>query len=247
MGSGMNYPPFTDLLALSKELKPNTKQRKLKGVLLQAWRAEACLGDLLQSRDCCRRLRSMVDQNDGSHGPEVQTVIKALQTTAVMLYARATSTSGKAGERGSIQLKKESLSSEQKEDHATLIALRNEALAHVNPNHKVGDRLWHKVILFAVPNAHGQWVPAAATNETTWHRDTLERLERMLPLAIDFVEERFKVRLRTVQESMVEAGIDEAMLRRHLFDPIATFGSEAVVARILSSRGKLSDRFWVNE
>lgn len=243
----MNYPPFTDLLALSKDLKRTTKQKKLSEILLQAWRAEACLGDLLQARDCCERLRSMVDQNGRSHDPEEQTVIKALQTTAVMLYARATSTSGKAGERGSIQLNNKGLSSEQKEDHDTLISLRNQALAHVNPTHKVGDRLWHKVILFAVPNAHGRWVPAAATNETTWHRATLERLERMLPVAIEFVQERFKVRLKAVQEGLDEAGIDEALLRKHLFDPIEIFGSEAVVARILSSRGKASDRFWVNE
>lgn len=243
----MNYPPFTDLLALSKDLKRTTKQKKLSETLLQAWRAEACLGDLLQASDCCQRLRNMVDQNDRSHDPGEQTVIKALQTTAVMLYARATSTSGKAGERGSIQLNKQSLSSEQKEDHDDLISLRNQALAHVNPNHKIGDQLWHKVILFAIPNANGQWVPAAATNETTWHRATLERLERMLPVAIEFVGERFKVRLKAVQEGLDEAGIGEALLRKHLFDPLKIFGSEAVVKRILLSQGKLSDRFWVNE
>lgn len=243
----MNYPPFADLLALSKDLKRTAKQKKLKGTLLQAWRAEACLGDLLQASDCCERLRAIVDQEGKSHDPAEQTVIKALQTTAVMLYARATSTGGKSVERGSIQLNKQGLSSEQKEDHEALISLRNEALAHVNPTHKVGDRLWHKVSLFAVPNAHGQWTPAAATNETTWHRETLERLERMLPLAIEFVAEKFKIRLKTVEDSMAEAGIDEAMFRKYLFDPIEFFGSEAVVMRILSARGKASERFWVNE
>ncbi len=74
-----------------------------------------------------------------------------------------------------------------------------------------------------------------------------ERLERMHPVAIEFVEERFRARLKAVQEGLDEAGIDEAFLRKHLFDPIEIFGSEAVVARILSSRGKASDRFWVNE
>jgi hypothetical protein len=243
----MNYPPFTDLLALSKNLNRTAKQKKLMGTLLQAWRAEACLGDLLQARDCCERLRAIVDQKGKSHDPAAQTVIKALQTTAVMLYVRATSTGGKGTERGSIQLNKNWLTIEQKVDHDALISLRNQALAHVNPTHKVGDRLWHKVFLFAVPNAHGQWIPAAATNETTWHRETLERLERMLPLAIEFVAERFKIQIKAVEESIGEAGIDEAMFRMHLFDPVEIFGSEAVVKQILSSRGKASDRFWVNE
>ncbi|WP_265571047.1 hypothetical protein [Sphingomicrobium nitratireducens] len=243
----MNYPPFTDLLALSKDLKRTAKQKGLKGALLQAWRAEACLGDLLQASDCCKQLRAIVDQEGKSHGPAEQTVIKALQTTAVMLYARATSTGGKGAERGSIQLNKKVLTGAQKNDHEALISLRNEALAHVNPTHKVGDRLWHKVSLFAVRNAHGQWTPAAATNETTWHRETLERLERVLPLAIEFVEEKFKTRLKMVEEIMGEAGIDEAIFRRYLFDPVEVFGSEAIVTQILSSRGKASDRFWVNE
>ncbi len=170
----MNYPPFVDLLALSKSRNRTKKQQKLNGLLVQAWRAEACLGDLLQASDCCKILRAKVDQTDETFGPQEQTIVKALQTTAVSLYVRATSTGGKLGERGSIQLNKKQLTKDQNEDHKALITLRNQALAHVNPEHQMGTRVWHKVSLFAVPNGTGRWMPAAATNETTWNRETVE-------------------------------------------------------------------------
>lgn len=243
----MQYPPFVDLLALSKSLNRTTKQKKLKGLLLQVWRAEACLGDLLQASDCCKILRANVDEKSKTFGPEEQTTVKALQTTAVNLYVRATSTGGKSGERGSIQLNMNQLTKNQKEDHRALINLRNNALAHVNPEHKMGDRVWHKVILFAVPNRTGELIPAAATNETTWNRATLECLERMLPLTIEFMRENFGAKLKAAQEALGDAEISEKTVQKYIFDPVDVFGSEAVVQRIIKSRGKASDRFWVEE
>ncbi|MCJ7871149.1 hypothetical protein [Phaeobacter sp. J2-8] len=243
----MKYPPFVDFLALSKSLNRTSEQKKLKGLLLQVWRAEACLGDLLQASDCCKILRAKVDEKGETFGPEEQTTVKALQTTAVNLYVRATSTSGKLGERGSIQLNNSELTKGQKEDHRDLINLRNNALAHVNPEHKMRDRVWHKVILFAVPNRIGQLTPAAATNETTWNRATLECLERMLPLAITFMEANFVAKLKAAQEALGDAELSEKTFQKFLFDPVDVFGSDAIVQRILESRGKASDRFWVEE
>ncbi|OUS03981.1 hypothetical protein A9Q96_16870 [Rhodobacterales bacterium 52_120_T64] len=205
------------------------------------------MGDLLQASDCCKILRAKVDEKGETFGPKEQTTVKALQTTAVSLYVRATSTGGKLGERGSIQLNKRQLTKDQKEDHSALLMLRNQALAHVNPEHKMGTRVWHKVSLFAVPNGTGQWIPAAATNETTWNRETLECLERMLPLAIKFMQENFSVKLNAAQEALDDAGISKMTFQKFLFDPVEVFGSDAVVQRILKSRGKASDRFWVEE
>jgi hypothetical protein len=243
----MNYPPFVDLLALSKSHNRTNKQKNLNDLLLQAWRAEACLGDLLQASDCCKILRAKVDEKGETFGPHEQTIVKALQTSAVSLYVRATSTGGKSGERGSIQLNSKQLTKDQKEDHNALLMLRNQALAHVNPAHKMGTRVWHKVSLFAVSNGTGKWMSAAATNETTWNRETLECLERMLPLAIKFIEEKFRVRLNAVQEALNDAGISETTFQKFLFDPVEVFGSDAVVQRILKSRGSAGDRFWVEE
>ena len=180
-------------------------------------------------------------------GPEEQTIVKALQATAVNLYVRATSTAGKSGERGSIQLNISQLTKKQKEDHSALIMLRNNALAHVNPEHKMRDRVWHKASVFAVPNRTGRWTLAAATNETTWNRETLECLERMLPIAVEFMKDNFGAKLKMAQDALDDAGISEKTFQKFCFDPLDVFGSDAVVRRILESRGKASDRFWVEE
>ena len=243
----MNYPPFVDLLALSENLNRTNKHRKLNKILLQAWRAQSCLGDLLQADECCKFLRLKVDEKDEITEPQEQTIIKALQNSAVNLYARATSTSGKLGERGSIQLDTGQLAKEQKEDHEALITLRNQALAHVNLEHKMGARLWHKISLFAVLNCIGHWQLAAAPNETTWNRETLECLERMLPLAIKFMQGKSRTRISAASEALNEAEISEATFRKFLFDPVKVFGSDAVVERLLKSHGKASVRFWVEE
>lgn len=243
----MTYPPFVDLLALSKSLNRTNRQKKLNNLLLQAWRAQSCLADLLQSDDCCKILRAKVDEKGQTFGVQEQTIVNALQTTAVSLYVRATSTSGKSGERGSIQLNKKQLTKDQIEDHASLLDLRNQALAHVNHQHKMGNRIWHNVVLFAVPNRIGKWTIAVSTNETTWNRETLECMERMLPLAIKFVQDKFSARLKEAEEALNDAGINERTFRKFSFDPVETFGSHAVVKRILESRGQTSDRFWVEE
>jgi len=88
---------------------------------------------------------------------------------------------------------------------------------------------------------------AAATNETNWNRETLECLERMLPIAINFLQQNFSVKLKAAGEALDDAGISEMTFQKFLFDPIEVFGSDAVVQRILKSRGKASDRFWVEE
>jgi len=243
----MRYPPFVDLLALSRSLNRTRKQRMLHETLLKAWRTEACLGDLLQATDCCKILRAKVDEKGETFGPDEQTIIKALQTTAVGLYVRATSTSGKSAERGSIKISNEKLTKAQKADHDALVMLRKQAMAHVNPDYKMGARVWHKVSLFAVPSGTGQWMPAAATNETTWNRETLECLERMLPVAIKLIEEKFMIRLKAASEALNDAGISETAFKKFQFDPVEVFGSDAVVKRMLESRGKKSDRFWVEE
>lgn len=113
----MKCPPFVDLLELSRSVNLLDRRKKLNYIILQAWRAEACLGDLLQAKDCTEILRAKVDKKIEKFGSVDQTIVKALLTSAVGLYARATSTSGKAEERGSIQLDRKKLSIEQNEDH----------------------------------------------------------------------------------------------------------------------------------
>lgn len=111
----------------------------------------------------------------------------------------------------------------------------------------MGDRIWHKVVVFAVRSGTGQLMPAAMTKETTWNRETLERLERMLPVAINLLHQNFAEKMKAVSKSINDAGISDRTFQRFEFDPVDIFGSDAVVQQILNSRGKTSDRFWVDE
>jgi hypothetical protein len=72
----MKYPPFVDLLALSRSVNLTDKRRKLNYIILQAWRAEACLSDLLQARDCCAILRAKIDKKIEKFGSDDQTIVR---------------------------------------------------------------------------------------------------------------------------------------------------------------------------
>lgn len=243
----MNFPAFTNLSAIADSLKRNGKHKHLKWTLLRAWRAESCLADLVQAKDCCHALRKRRSDEEGPQKAHEHIEEKSLLTTALLLYARATHTSGKGVERGSISLERGRLSKSEWKDHQELIGLRNQAVAHVNPEHQTSGRTWHKVVLFAVRQSNGLWKPAASSNETSFHKETLERLERMLPIAEEIVLEKFNKRLTDVQAQINEAGVSEELLFANQFDPVEAFGSEKAVTRLLAGSKQQVDRFWYNE
>lgn len=246
-GEEMTFPPFADLESLASTLKKNGKHGSLKKALMQAWRAESCLGDLKQAEDCCNVLRENLKRPKAEYTVEYHTIERALLTTAILLYARATHTGGKGEERGSIQLEQGLLSKEQWQDHQSLITIRNQSLAHVNPTHVVDNRFWHRVLLFAIRTASGRWRPACATNETGFHLETFQRIERMLPIASGIMLEKFQKRLKAVSNQMNEASIEERLFFENQFNPIEIFGSEAAVQRLLAGSSNATDAFWVND
>jgi hypothetical protein len=244
----MSFPLFSDLEALAASLRDNGKHAAIKQILKQAWRAESCLGDLKQAKDCCDVLRDGLNRLPKDYTLALHTIERSLLATAILLYSRGTSTgSGKAGERGSIQLERGQLSKEQWQDHQTLLDVRNQSLAHVNPSHAVGARSWHRVMLFAVRYPNGGWRPASATNETGFHKETYERLERMLPVAREIVLKQFRKRMAAVSKLMNEAYIAEQTFIDHLFDPVVFFGDESAVRRILEGSSNETDGFWIND
>lgn len=243
----MSFPAFTNLSALADTLSRNGKHKHLKRTLLQAWRAESCLGDLVQAKDCCAALKKRRAHEKGPQDVDGHIVERSLLTTALLLYGRATHTGGKAAERGAISLERGQMSKAFWDDHQELISLRNQAVAHVNPEHQTAGRTWHKVVLFAVRQSNGSWKPAASSNETSFHRETLDRLERMLPVAEEIVLGKFNKRLADVQTQINEAGVSNEMLLANQFNPVEAFGSEQAVARILAGSTQQVDRFWYNE
>jgi hypothetical protein len=211
-------------------------------------RAQSCLGDLTQAQYACdalARLRS--DKKQPTHA-EGYIIEKSLLTTALLLYARATSSSsGAAGERGSISLQRGQLTATQWENHQTLIELRNQAVAHVNSEHKSAGRLWHKILPFAVRQRDGRWKIASASNETTFHLETFQKLQMMIPVAHQLIFNQFNKRIAAVSQQINEAGTTEVLLISNSFDPVKEFGNLEAVMHVLQGSDSREDSFWFNE
>jgi hypothetical protein len=243
----VSLPLFTNLTLLAAELEKRSKNKQLRMSLKQAWRAQSCLGDLCQALDSCRILRDIVGRPGDQDTPELLTTQRALLSLAINLYARATSTNGQKGERGSIQLDRSKLSVAEWQDHQTLLNVRNQALAHVYSSQQLGNYQWHREMFFAVQLSNGSWKAASATNQIGFHMDTFERLERMIPVANKFVMEKFQKRMATVSAQINNNGVEQSEMLNHQFDPIATFGSKEAVARLIAGASQTTDAFWVNE
>lgn len=242
------FPPFADLVSLAGSLTKTGKHGNLSKMVESAWRAESCLGDLKQSADCCVVLRASLTTNAKDVSFEQNVKDRALMTTATLLYARATSTSSaKEGERGAVQLERGRLTKEQWADHEALIGVRNQGIAHVNRNHSIDNRSWHKDIFFAVRYPNGAWRPASTSNETSFHLPTLERLERMLPVAKEVIQGQFNKRMKAVTAALNAANLPEKVFLDHLFDPVTAFGSADAVKRLLGANKQGIDGFYVND
>lgn len=241
----MTFPAFTNLTAVAEEIAGHGNV-KLRAVVTQAWRAQSCLGDLKQANDCMDVLRDMLKRPTEQDTPALLTVERSLMANAIMLYARATSTNGDKGERGSIQLSEKKLTSEEWLDHNAILDVRNQAMAHVYPSRKLSDHDWHRSIFFAVDSGQGRWKPASATNQTSFHADTFSKLERILPVALRELKAKFHERMDAVSK-VVNADVKAATLLKHVFDPVAAFGTEDAVRIVLAGAGQADTAFWVNE
>ena len=243
----MTFPPFTNLTALIGSLEKLGKYGELRKTLVQAWRAQSCLADMKQSQDCYDVLQGILKRPRSADTPELLTTERALLVTAIMLYARATSTSGQRGERGSIQLERGKLSPEQWKDHQALLDVRNQAFAHVYTSQVVGGYQWHREIVFAIETPSGAWKPASASNQTSYHKGTVESLGRMLPIAKRLVKEKFQKRLAAVSQKINEASVPRELFVACQFDPVAAFGTDEAVRGVLAGGQAGEASFWVNE
>jgi uncharacterized coiled-coil protein SlyX len=240
-----NFPPFSNLSALALQLEGSGKYPKLSIKLRQAWRAQSCLADLTQSQECCEALRGTLDRPRSDDTPTLLTTERALLTTAVILYARATSTSGQGGERGSIQLDRNKLTDDEWKNHNALLDVRNQALAHVYSTRKVNSHEWHREMFFAVEVNDGAWKPASATNQTGFQAATLEYLENMLPVANKLLLEKFRKNMAAVTDQIKQ--VPQSLLLEHRFDPVTVFGSIEAVRHLLAGASQETASFWVNE
>lgn len=239
------FPPFTDLGALADDLAKRGDVQ-LRALISQAWKANSCTADLRQAVDCAGVLREMINRPREDDTPRLLATERALMTTIILLYARATSTNGHGGERGPIQLDRKKLSDDEWADHCAILDVRNQAMAHVYASRKLGAHEWHREKFFAIQLDNGAWKPASATNQTGFHAQTLDRLERMLPVAAQIVQGKFHALMKRVTDH-INRDVKAATLLKHIFDPRPVFGGDDAVRLLLSSAEAGAASFWVNE
>ncbi len=91
------------------------------------------------------------------------------------------------------------------------------------------------------------WEAASASNQTSYHRGTVEALGRMLPIATGIVKEKFQKRLGAVTKKINEASVPRELFIDCQFDPVRAFGGEEAVRRILAGKQGGEASFWINE
>lgn len=232
----MALPRFVDLEHLANELSGDTRYRRIATVIRKAALTQSCIADIAQAQSNVDALRPLLASSRGQGTIGRAATENALLFQAVILYARATATSGQSGERGSISIL-EKLDDAQRIDHKSLVDLRNRAVAHVYSGEAVAGDVWHKQALYLVETDQG-WKTASAVLRLQVSRDTLDRLDRILPVAHSLLLARFHKHTGKITDLMNEHGVSIATFDRCPFDAATFFGNEREVWKSLETMDK---------
>ncbi|WP_188062388.1 hypothetical protein [Sphingobium sp. KCTC 72723] len=230
----MSFPDFTDLRQIALALKDDAQFDDLRRSIESVWRVQSCNADLRQSADACEALNSLRRSPRQQGSLSRATTENALLITGVMLYARATGTSGQRGERGSIQLDAKKLAPQEHVDHTILLDIRNRAFAHVYRESPIADNVWHEDVVFAVDFAERGWRPAVGSNRISFHVPTFERLQRQIPVADAHLMKAFHKRIDAVTHMINVASVPLDLFLRFRFDPVQKFGGVKAAEQILA-------------
>lgn len=232
MTKGVRLPRFTDVRRIARDLGDDPAYKRLSTVIRKALVAQSCVSDLAQSRTTYEALDVLLPSPRKQGTMERSATENALLMTAVLLYARATSTSGSRGERGPIDVSSK-LDDAQLSDHKALLEVRNRALAHVYSREAVADDVWHDDHLFLVETDRG-WKPGAVTKTFQFHRATLDRLHRQVPVAHKLVTEIYHKHTNRLTDLLSSNPVEMALFEKNLFDPVSFFGSVQGVLNALA-------------
>ncbi len=228
----LKFPRFADLNGLATELESDPNYKGVVAIIRKAAVAQACVGDLSQAQSCCEALDDLLASPRKQGTMTRSTTEAALLQSAVILYARATATAGKMGERGSVQVTKK-LTPEQLADHQFLVRVRNRAIAHVYGDEPIEGEIWHRHEMFLV-EVDRVWQPAGATKRFQFHKKTFDRLKRQIPVAHGLVTNAFHRHLNKLVAAMNANPIPLEAFERHLFNPVERFdgvqGAKSVLA-----------------
>lgn len=230
------FPRFADLNSIADELSGDSAKANIVAIIRRASVAQACVGDLAQAGSSLDALDALLVSPRKRGTLERSATEMALLFTAVSLYARATATTAKKGERGSIQIG-EKLSEDQRADHEALIRIRNRAIAHVHDDEPIEGELWHRNEMFLVELAPA-WQPAGAVKRFQFHRPTFDRLKRQVPLAQTIITDVYHRHLNKLVDLMNADPPALAVFERHLFDPRERFDGAEGVKAVLAGRAR---------
>lgn len=222
----ITLPMTVDLMRLAASLEVKGGSRKLAKVLRTAWRTQSCLADLQHAQGTCDALESFSAAAASLEPAAILHTQSALLTTAILLYARATTnSSSKSNERGSIQLDLGKLTRTQQSDHDTLIRVRNSALGHVESGASIAGDYWHRDFLFAKRCDATNWQVASASTSIGFTFAMLNVLKRQLPVASGQLRLKCGERLEGAMNALRELKLSDADFRRYQVNPIEWFGS----------------------
>lgn len=229
------WPAAVSLMGVQRELEETKAFSELEAKIRLAMKTQSCHSDMKEASDCLTALNAIRASARGWNSRNRDTTESALFRMAIMLYARATITNTRSGERGPIQIDKR-LTPEQLIDHEAILNVRNQAQAHVYPNQEVADQAWHRAEVFLIEFADG-WLPSAASNRILVAPSMLVALNRQIPVALTILAERSRDRLGEVAAALVRGrgtALNQLM-GRHSLDLVQLFGSEDEAKRVLDS------------
>jgi hypothetical protein len=227
-------PLIADLNRIAEELREVPEFEKLTKMIGSATIAQSCHSDLVEASYAIAALSELLASPRRLGTTSRASTENALLVHAITLYARATATQGKQGERGAIDVRAKLGPIEQTE-HDLVVRARNRAIAHVYPGEEIGERTWHRDHLLAQQFPDG-WAPFGYTNRVQRDLATLQRLRRLIPSARVIVEAAFERRVGAIVNLMNATPIDDELFRRAKVDPIALYGSVEEALRAAKSR-----------
>lgn len=233
----MTLPRVASLEAIAQAIADPNNRTRLTDMIRRMKVAQSCVADLTLASHTIEALVELM--RTGWQLSPVHSVAAehAMIANAVLLYARATSTHGSVGERGSISIE-DRLSSEDRADHRRLLALRNRALAHVYSEELFGENVWHQESAIALDNGYS-WVPLVASVRVQVEPETIATLAGLLPKAIALVRDTYQKSNERVVNEMHRIGVTQQEFEAQLIDPISLFGSEEEATLALSRESQM--------
>lgn len=238
-----SLPTFIDLRALQSKIGSFGPNRALKRHIERALRAQSCVADLSQARDCLALLHGLSPSTQPAATAAPMMIETALIVHAILLYCRATGGNNARGERGSVTVH-EQLTAEQKIDHNLIIQVRNRALVHVYSNEILADDVvWHNDVIFGVMSGKA-WDVGVASNRIQFSLALVARLDGLVPVVWDLLYRRFQDRMGELTDFVNAATIHREDWVACFFDPVEKFGSEEATRNVLAGMGSKMASFY---